>query len=119
VHATPLPVCKDRRQHPLEERHDILFGRLHEEVEPVFAEKSTVSRRTVNHTLFTVGPAQISLLPCSLHHPPLDVQLSVVCVILLYRTILDELFPMLSVKFSRMLCDLSPFTSQDVHSFFY
>jgi hypothetical protein len=74
VHATPLPVCEDGRQHPLEERHDILFGRLHEEAEPVFVEKSTVSRRTV-------GPAQISLLPCSLHHPPPDVHFSVVCVI--------------------------------------
>ena len=116
--ATPLPVCEDRHQRPLEERHDILLGTLHEEAEPVFAEKSTVSRRTVSHTLFTVGPAQISLLPCSLHHPP-DVHLSVVCVILPYHTIPGELFPMLSVMFSRMLCDLSPFTSQDVHSFFY
>jgi len=63
---------------------------LHEEAEPVFADKSTVYSRTVGHTLFTVGPAQISLLP--------------------YPTILNELFSMLSIMFSKLLCDLSPFT---------
>jgi len=65
----------------------------------------------------TVGPVQINLLPCPfLHHYP-DVHLSVFCVVLLYRAFLDELFPMLSVMFSRMLYHTSP-TNWDAHSFF-
>ena len=76
---------------------------LHEEAEPVFADKSTVYSRTVGHTLFTVGPAQISLLPYPLLHHPLVAYFGVVCVAFLYRTILDELFSMLSVMFQQII----------------
>jgi hypothetical protein len=50
-----------------------------------------------------LGLAQISLLPCLFLHHYLDVHLNVLCVLLLYRAFLDELFPVPSVMFSRML----------------
>ena len=54
MHATPLLYAGIDVQHPLKEGHDILFGRLHEESKPIFAGKSTVSRRTVSHAPLSV-----------------------------------------------------------------
>ena len=56
---------------------------------------------------------QVSLVPCPFFHHFPDVLLCGICVFFFNRTVLDELFPMPLIMLSRMMRDLSPFTSQD------
>src|SRR5437762_6624692 len=112
MQATPLPYAGIDVEHPFKEGHDILFDRLHEESKPVFAEESTVSRRTVSHAPLSVD--QCKLVSYRVHFFITFQMLFFVESACSFLTVpfLTSLFPMPSIMFSRMICDLSPFTSQ-------
>ena len=60
---------------------------------------------------------QASIILCPFFHHFPDVLLYGVCVFFFNRAILDKLFLMPLIMFSRIMRNLSPFTSQDAHSF--
>ena len=116
MYSTPLPYSRIEVQHPLEEHHGILFGRLYK------LSLSSPRRARCLDVQLAMRPlpclTQISLLLCPFFHHSPDILFCRVGVLLLYRAFLDKSFPTLSVMLSGVLYHPSPSATSDTHYFF-